>query len=511
VLAELHAKHFALFEDIDVEFSNGMNVVTGETGSGKSLFLSILKALVGEKNEFVTERSEIEARFVIGKEEFLISVKIGPSRMSARMNGSMITLAELRDKVSKWMDIHTQGISEVLRDSKMHSKFVDNFNPEIQDLLIEYRRLYKDYVKVLNFTGKNDLSQIDSTLEDLSSEMKKIEEIFLSDEEYDALRDEYKRLSNIGEIISTSKEIEYLINGENTLDTLIGKIIEKIKTVENKDRTFHAFLNDALSIEELIRALERNVSRYASSQEFDQEKIDEIEDKISKIEKMKRKYGPTLEDVRNTLKEMKDKFEFLSNSAIEIKEAGKHLEQLKAKMTTISSKIKMIRYETASELMKRIDNNLRDLSMSNARISFVQRDTEFTEDGSDSIEFVGSMNPGIPEMPISKIASGGEISRLYLAMEAALDRKLPVSTLVFDEIEMGVGARTADVIASKMIDISKSTQLIVITHLPQIATVADKHFKVEKHQLNDKTFSTIDEISGEARSKEILEMFGKPV
>ncbi len=511
MLGEIRAKNFALFEDLDIMFSDKMNAITGETGAGKSLFLSILKILLGEKNEFITEKSEIEARFFVDEGEFLVNIRLTPSRMSPRINGAMVTLSELKNLVSKWMDIHNQGVSDILRDPKMHLKFVDLFNPAIAEPLEKYRELYRDYMKIQKIVKDKSNLNIASEIHDLPDEIEKISKILMSDEEYETLKNEYKRLSNAREIIQKSKDIDYLITGENALEPILEKVIDCFRELEMLDPSAKQFFNEITSIEMSIHSIEKEVSRYAALQEFDVEKFNEIEDRISEIERAKRRYGPTLEDVRKHLEEMKERLDLLNGISMELEKENEHLKRLIEQMNMLSSKIKEMRHAAATDLVKKIHDNLKDLSMPKAKISFVQTDTNFTEDGADYIEFFGSMNPGTQEMPISRIASGGEMSRFYLAIESSIGSKLPISTIVFDEIEAGIGVRNADIIASKMVEMSENTQLIVITHMPQIAAVADKHFKVEKYQLDGKTFSTMKEITGNSRKKEIKEMFGKSV
>lgn len=508
MLAELHAKNFALFENIEIEFSDRMNVITGESGSGKSLFLSILKVLLGERSEFITDKSEIEALFVINNEEFIVNLKISPTRMRAKLNGSMITLAELKDHVGMWMDIHTQGVSQILRDPKTHTNFVDVFSSSIEPYLQKYKKNYVEYSNISRFIRDNGSIDIEETLEDISKEIEKIEKNLITDDEYNELKEAYKKQSNIGDILKISREIEYLISGDNGMESLSLSILKSLKEMERMDHN-KSFLKMEREMEESIDFLKRSMADYANSLEFDQEKVLALEDHISEIEKLKRKYGSSLESVKNALDELNKKYERLNSMNLELKNARKNLAIVTKAMEDLSAVIKQMRKDASEELIKRINENLKDLSMSNSRISFVQHETEFTESGTDQIELVGSMNVGMPETSISKIASGGEISRLYLAIESSINGKLPVSTLIFDEIETGIGPRTSDVVADKMKEISQNTQIIVITHMPQIAAVADRHFKVEKHQLSDTTYSTVIQIDGEERRTEIKEMFGK--
>lgn len=508
MIVELHARNFALFEDVDIEFSDKMNVITGESGSGKSLFLSILKSLLGEKNEFLTEKSEVESRFLINNEEFVINLKISPSRMSARLNGEMITLSELKNHVVNWMDIHNQGISQILKDPKNHTNFVDIFSPSILGQLKKYRVLYDEYLEILKFLKTNESINSEIETKNISDEIANIEKFLISDDEYDAIRDEYKRQSGIVDILRMTKEIDHLIWEENGVESIMGLVMKNTREIEKFDGNL-PFLNEIEEIKISLNELKKHISDYENTLEFDQEKLYDLEEKISQIEKLKRKYGPTLSDVSDKLNELKKEYEKLNQINIQSKNARKDLEALEAQMEKMAFEIKRARKDAADKLVKYINENLKDLSMQNAHISFVQKDTDFTQNGKDQIELVGSMNLGMPEMSISKMASGGEISRLYLAIESSINNTLPISTLVFDEIEIGIGPRTSDVVAMKMKEISKRTQIIVITHMPQIAAVADRHFKVQKYQSNGNTYSTVKEINGKERETEIKEMFGK--
>ena len=512
MLAEIHSKGFALFDDIDVEFSIGMNVVTGETGAGKSLFLSVLKVLTGERPPFVKGKSEVEALFFESNgKEIVVSLKISPSRMTARMNGSIVTLAQLRERVNSLMTIHAQGTAGILRNPKMHARFVDLFKPSIPSNLDRYRKLYHEYLGIKRAFDASDVNteDVDEEIKDLEREAEKIETILPSEEEYESMVSEYKKLLKARDVIRTAKEINYIISEEGGLEDIFQVLAKKLRELKTIDSKAQSFLDFVEPLEEDVHSLSRDVERYADSQEIDEEKLEKLEDMITDIERIKRRYGPTFDDVKEKLKAIHERIAKLRKVSNSLKKSSLRLKELKDEMWPLALKIKKARSISANELLKRTEENLRDLGMPNTLISFSQHDTEFTENGIDQLEFIGRLNPGTPEMPISEIASGGEISRIYLALEAALGEKLPISTLVFDEVETGVGARTADVLAQKLKEISKSTQLIVITHMPQIAAMADKHFKVEKRIDNGKTISSVIELGSDTRKKEISAMFGK--
>lgn len=512
MLAEIHSKGFALFRDVEVELSSGMNVITGETGSGKSLFLSMIKALTGEKPSLVKEKSELEALFVEASgEEFAVSLRILPSRMTARINGSMVTISQLKERVRSLMTIHTQGASDTLRNPKMHMRFVDLFDPSISSELKKYQALYREYLKVKSTIEKSEMNteDIDREIEELERETQKIESVLLSEEEYEDILSEYKKLTNARDIIKIAKDIDYVVSEEGGLEDIFQILVRKLRELRMIDEEAQKFLDSVESLEEEVHSLSRDVERYADSQEIDEERLATLEDLIADVERIKRRYGPTLDDVQEKLNAFRKRIDELRKDANYLKASDTRLKKLKNEMEPLALKVKEMREASANALLKRVMENLDDLGMPNVHISFLHHDTDFTENGIDWLEFVGSVNPGTPEMPISKIASGGEISRIYLALESALGENLPISTVVFDEIESGVGARTADVVAQKLKEISKTTQLIVITHMPQIAAVADKHFKVEKQIIDGKACSSIVEIKDEMRKKEINDMFGK--
>lgn len=504
MIAELRAKNFVLFEEVEIEFSDKMNVITGESGSGKSLFLSILKSLLGEKNG-LTYQAEIEARFIVEEGEFVVNLKISPSRTSARINGSMVTLAQLKDKVQKWMDIHDQGISQILRNPQTHTHFVDLFYPPLSEAIKSYKTFFDDYVELSKFLRENELERIRSQMEEISNEIERIEKFFVTDEEYENMREEFRRMSNIEEILKISKELDYLISGDHGLEFSAEIISQKLKEIQKIDgKSFESFEEILVLVEEF----KKEFLKYADSLDFDEERFLELEERIGEMEKLRRRYGPTFEEVGKHFEELKERYKKLDLIDSEIKDAGNRFNSTIKKMEEIASQIKEMREMAAQKLVGAVNANLKDLEMPNASLSFVHEETSFTPIGKDRIEFLGSINPGMPLLPLAKIASGGEMSRFYLAIESALSRALPVSTIVFDEIESGIGQRTADSIANKMKEISQSTQIIVITHMPQIAAVADKHFKIEKYQSLDSTHSIVKEIDGEERKKEIKEMFG---
>ncbi len=509
MLEEIHIKNFVLFQEITVEFSKGLNVVTGETGAGKSLFLAALKALFGEKPSVPVERGEIEARFKSKGVENVISIKFTPSRTSARMNGSLITLSQLKKFMDSLFVIHTQGAAGIIKDSKTHMTFVDLFDEKIGLLLSKYRELFKEYVNTKKIVEKKELESVKEEMEVLQNEIEKIEHVLISDEEYEEMLSEYKRLSNAQRIIQVAQEILFLVNSDNGLENSMINVIKKSKEISSLDEKASRFLEMAQSIEDAISTFSTEIENYGMEQEPDEEKIVELEKHISAVERLKRRYGPTLEDVRDKLKDLRTQLDTLRKEEEILENADKRLRKVKSEMEPLALEISNLRKKAVESLIEKTERNLHDLGMKEAKVSYLHERTDFTENGIDFLEFFGMLNPGLGSLPLSKIASGGETARFYLALEAALGEKLPIETIVFDEIAAGVGVRTADVVAEKLKEISKDTQLIVITHMPQIAALADKHFKVEKVVENGKTRSVLKELERESREKEIKEMFGK--
>ncbi len=508
MLAEIHVKNFVLFNEISLEFSEGLNVVTGETGAGKSLFLSALKALFGERPSLV-EKSEVEGRFLVDDDEKIVSIKFNPSRTSAKINGSLTTLSHLKRFVESLLVIHSQGASGIIRDPKTHMAFVDLFDSKINALLKEYRKLFKEYTHIKKTIQKENLEEIEEEAKITEREIEKIESSFVSEEEYEEMLSDYKRLSNAQQIIQNVQEMLYIINGEGGMEEAAFNLVKKAKELRILDEKSERFLESAQSIQDEMADLERELESYGMEQEIDEEKIVELEKKISQVERIKRRYGPTLKDVQEKLEEFHSHLAELDKKANVLRKANRRLKELENEMLPLASKISELRKESARNLLKNAEKNLRDLGMKEAKIDYIYVETDFTESGRDSIEFVGLLNPGLGFLPLSKISSGGEMARFYLALEAALGRKLPVETVVFDEVASGVGVRTADVVAEKLKEISKDTQLIVITHMPQIAAIADKHFKVEKHVKDGKAYSVVKELNNKMRKEEIKEMFGK--
>ncbi|WP_456399904.1 DNA repair protein RecN [Mesoaciditoga sp.] len=509
MLAEIHVKNFVLFNEISLEFSKGLNVVTGETGAGKSLFLSALRALYGERPSTLMEKSEVEGLFETDNGEKIVSVKFSPSRTSAKINGSLVTIAQLRHFIESQLVIHSQGAAGILRDPKTHMSFVDLFEPKINGILSSYRKLFQEYVQIEKTLQREELSKIEEEIKEIEKDVERIERALISDEEYEEMLSEYKRLSNAQQIIQNVQEMLYFISGEGGLEDSITNLVRKAKSLRTLDEKAEVFLENAQTIEDEIMELEKEIENYGMEQDVNEERVVELERKIEDIERIRRRYGPTFEDVRKRFEELQSHMIQLSEKARVLKKAKKRLKELKDEMTPLATNIRELRKEAAKKLLDNTEKNLHDLGMKDAKVEFLHTKTDFGENGIDSIEFIGTMNPGLGSVSLSKIASGGEMARFYLALEAALGRKLPVETVVFDEVASGVGVRTADVVAEKLKEISKDTQLIVITHMPQIAAIADKHFKVEKHVKDGKTYSVIRELDGKMRKEEIKEMFGK--
>ncbi len=354
MILELHARNFALFEDVDIEFSDKMNVITGESGSGKSLFLSILKSLLGERNEFLTEKSEVESRFLIDKGEFVVNLKLSPSRMSARLNGEMITLAELKNHVGRWMDIHNQGVSQILKDPKNHTNFVDTFLPSIPDKIKKYKALYDKYLEISKLIKNNESVSLEAEIENISREISDIEKFLISDDEYNIIKDEYKKQSGMADILRMIKETEYLISGENGIESIMGLVLKDVREIEKIDGRL-PFSKNVEEVKELLMELKKYITNYANSLEFDQEKLYELEEKISQIEKLRRKYGPKLSDVKVKLEELKSQYDKFNEMNIQLKNLHEDLDFLTKQMEELALEIKKLRKSAADELTKRIN------------------------------------------------------------------------------------------------------------------------------------------------------------
>lgn len=535
MLLELRIENFAIIENMTINFDKGLNVITGETGSGKSIIIDALGMVLGGRaSKDIIKTGEdschIEAVFAIydekiknllidmgigGDDYFVITKDIninGPS--ITRINNRVVTSVTLTNIVAKIIDIFAQHESMSLMNRESQKDLLDSFGNKkhienlltLKSLVKEINTLTKEYEEKIS-SSTNKEREIDL----LNYQITEINDAGLSSYDEKELEEDYLKLNNItSSIDSLSKALNILksnfsdFNIEDALDKSLVEINRVLKF--NSDlKTDYEELED---IRYRIKYINGNIENYMNSLEFDGEKLHNLEERLNLVNKLKSKYGKTIEEINSFLAKSQDRLDFLENSENKIEELKNIIKEKKDKAIEMAKEISEARKLLADDLKHKISKELQELNIKNAKFKIDIKEKELSYDGIDNIEFMISSNLGEIYKPISKIASGGEMSRLMLAFKSIIANKDNIETLIFDEIDTGISGKTAQIVGNKIKKLSKGRQIIVISHLPQIVSLADSQFLIEKKVDNNKTLSTIKKLTIEERVLELARLIG---
>ena len=534
MLTDLHVKNLALIDEADIAFSSGLNVLSGETGAGKSIILGALSLALGGKVSKESLRDAdgealIEAVFYVDKEEqkkalsdigiepddegtLILSRKIQKERSVARINGETQPAARLKEAGEILLDICGQNEHQSLRKKNAQLALLDGYaGAELAEKKKELSAAYERYIKV-----KKELSEADTDaaqrrreLDFLAHEVAEIEEARLTAGEDETLESDYRRLSHdkrIGEALGEA----YRQTGEgDSAAECIGRAIRELQSVEEYDPAIvelRAMLSDAESI---INDFNRELSDYQSRSEDNGARFSETEARLDLINSLKSKYGQTIGDILSECDRKKERIDRLNDYDSYLSGLKKEEDEAESALKTLSEEVSAMRQTAAAALCGEVKKSLEELNFLDVRfdMSFFRRDT-YGADGYDEAEFMISVNPGSPMLPLRDVASGGELSRVMLAIKCALSDKDAIDTLIFDEIDAGISGRTAQSVSEKLSGLSREDQVICITHLPQIASMADHHFLIEKSVTGGETISSIHELKDEESVGELARMLG---
>lgn len=536
MIEKLYVSNFALIDELEVDFGPGLNVLSGETGAGKSIIIGSLNFVLGGKADKdiiksgcdMTEASvlvyieneevkkELEGCDVHIDDDNYILIKRTFNRngkSSCKINGKTATVSMVKEISSFIVDIHGQHDHQSLLNPKSHIVMLDRLcGDELYKELEKLKSLYGEY-KIIS----KKLKEIDMNDKDIQDKvelykyqadeieaagLKKGEDAELS-ERRNILINSVRLQENISECLDS------LYRGEGSAIENIGNAIynlESISNIDEEQKKLLESLNDAYSI---IEDVVKSVRAYEDSMNNDPEELNEVEERLQTIYDLKNKYGGSVEKVLEHLDKVNEKLNIIENSEALAKEYSEKKKETEGKIRKVCAKISEIRRNTAHMAENKIVNILKDLSMENAVFSIQIKDKEgFDENGIDSVEFLISANKGEKLKPLSKIASGGEMSRVMLALKNILADVDNIDTFVFDEIDTGISGRTAQKVAEKMIGVSKNHQILCITHLPQIAAMADSNYLIEKRSNNGSTKTNIVELSEEKVYNEIARLIG---
>ena len=537
MLLNLHVKNLAIIDEIEVEFSEGLNVLTGETGAGKSIIIgSINIALGGKVSKDIirtgTEFALVELTFLAEDSEqinsleklgitleedvVVISRKITKCRTINRVNGETVSVSMLKSIADILIDIHGQNEQQSLLYKNKHMEIVDRYAAEkMCGRDMEFSEMYRQYKDMLVKYSEKEMSE-EERLREVSFiryELEQIEQAHLVKGEEEKLQERYRYLSNANEIKSGINEVYSLVEDSygdsQSVSQMLGRSSHILAKISGYDERLKELARQIADIDELIMDFNRDLQEYASDMDENGEEFAEVETRLDLVRTIKSKYGATTELVENYAKDLENKLE--KYEAYEEYRANleKKIEIYKIKLEKLGESISKIRKKCSAELEKRITDALIDLNFLQVKFEIAVRELdEFNSKGKDEVEFMISTNPGEDLKPIGQAASGGELSRIMLAIKAVLAEHDSIGTLIFDEIDVGISGRTAQKVAEKMAFIGHSHQVICISHLAQIAAMADHNYLIEKNNSLNKTSTVIRQLEGVEIVEEIARILG---
>ena len=535
MLIHLHVKNLALIEDIEVEFGPGLNILTGETGAGKSVLLGSMQLILGGRTArdmirtgascalvellFQVENKKAEQALnslgIFTEEgQVLLSRKIMDGRSINKINGETCTVGQMKAAAECLLDIHGQHEHQSLLYQEKQLEILDAYGREkIRPAKEAVRQSYEEYRKYMRALKELDTDEEQRNREKafLEFEISEIEKAHLVPGEDEELETLYRRLNNGKLILETLQSVHSLTgydSGQGAGEA-VGTGVRELLRVTEYDTQLESMAETLQEIDGLLNDFNRELSSYVEDSSFDDETFYETEKRLDQINGLKAKYGRTIEEILEYQNTQQQKLEKLARYEENFLEARQNLKKAEEQLEKDSYVLSEIRKDYSKTLTEKIIEGLRDLNFLDVkfRIDF-QRKQEFTDNGYDSIEYEISTNPGESVKPLGRIVSGGELSRIMLAIKAILADRDQIETLIFDEIDTGISGRTAQKVSEKMAVIGSCHQVLCITHLPQIAAMADTHFEIEKHQKGSETITEIHPLGERESVRELARLLG---
>lgn len=533
MLQSLHVKNLALIDEIEIHFDEHLNILTGETGAGKSIIIGSIESALGKKvsRDMIRPGSKealIELLFYTEDEEILDDLKqrdlaaedgmilikrvISEKRNVNRINDCMVTLKTLQEISERLMNLHGQQEHQSLLNEKNHKSILDHFLSRNGK---QYKKDTKETFETLQILLKRrgdfsvDEAQRLREMSFLQHEIQEIEDAHLVKNEDENLEDFYQKMVHSQEIMEGIKKA-YECTGneaEVSVGTLLSSALKELHGIVNLDSGLADSYEQLLQAEDIINGFNQQISEYMSSMEFDPQEFSKTEDRLNLINGLKDKYGRTIEDVLSYRQQAGEKLLTYEHYEEEKESLLENIAKAKKVYYQAAEKLSKERKKAAKALEQQIFKALSELNFLSVRFQIRVSSSEgINADGIDKVSFMISTNPGLPVRPIADVASGGELSRIMLAIKSVLADVDRVGTLIFDEIDTGISGETANKVARKMAVIAKDHQVLAITHLPQIAAMADSHYYIEKYADKKKTTTTIQKLTEADSLRELSRM-----
>lgn len=536
MLESLHVKNLALIDEVEVDFTKGLNILTGETGAGKSIIIGSVNLALGAKadKEYIRTGADyalVELVFSLKEEQqkileemelpveedgtLILQRKITTGRSVCKINGETVSTGQLKTLSGILLDMYGQHEHQSLLKPLKHRELLDGYagNP-VRELKSSLKQVYKSYKQTEEELSMGNIDEASKKREEelLSFEVNEIEAAALVLGEDEELEKSYRKMSNAKRM----KEAVFTAHGLTGYEEIgsageaIGRALRELRNVSSCDEEIEPLIEQLSDIDNLLNDFNRSMADYRESLEFDEEEFVQTEERLNIINHLKGKYGASIEQVLKALSEKQDRLVRLESYEEYLKLLRQKLKEEKAEILSICREISALRKEAAAALSKKLSAAMVDLNFIDVDFSIeVEPDEEhFTEEGYDKITFMISTNPGEKKKPLAEIASGGELSRIMLSFKTVFADEEGTDTLIFDEIDTGISGKTAWKVSEKLGQLSGEHQIICITHLPQIAAMADSHYLIEKQVKQERTVTNIQKLNDEESLKELARLLG---
>ena len=534
MLHNLYVKNLALIDEIEVEFKEGLNILTGETGAGKSIILGSINLALGGRYSSDILRNEEEPGYVeltffvedeaqiqllkaldVYPEEGMVTLsrKMIGKRSVSKINGETVSISQLKEVAEILIDIHGQHEHQSLLYKKNHLIILDEFAKDtIKDVKMQVAEAFQTYKKYKEELQEANLDEKERNkeLSFLAFEINEIQEANLKEHEDEDLEEQYRRMVNGQKITANLEEAHgYTASASHNASDALSRAIYCLQDAARYDEKANELYAQLSEVDSLLNDFNRELSDYSSSFEFSEEDFYEVEKRLNEINHLKSKYGNTIQEILTYCEEKEETLRKLQDYDSYLEELRRNLADAEEKVSALSLQLSKMRQEASKELTKAIRDGLLDLNFLDVQFEMVFTGTDhYTSAGTDEVEFMISMNPGEPIRSLGDVASGGELSRIMLAIKTVMAEKDRIETLIFDEIDVGISGRTAQKVSEKMAVIGRNHQVICITHLAQIAAMADAHFAIEKKVADGKTRTSISLLNKEEEIDELARILG---
>jgi DNA repair protein RecN (Recombination protein N) len=535
MLRVLHVKNMALIEEEKIEFGDGLNILTGETGAGKSILIGSLGVALGSGSfkDYVPENADHASVELIFETQsgrvqawleehdipdmdgqIIISRSFRKGRSISRINGEVVPIGLVRELSSDLIDIHGQHEHQSLLYPKYHLQLVDDFaGEELEKKKERCRMLYQAYASASQKLKEalRDAGDRAKNMDFISFEVSEIDDAGLHLGEDEELENRFRFLSNAQKIMEALSVVQRLTDGDGETDasSQISRASGELSAVASYDEELMQLQSTLSDAEGMLSDFTRALSGYIDAFSYDEQEFSEVSDRLDLINHLKMKYGRTIEDILSYRDARQQELDRLSNFDAYVSGLKAEVEKSRKELLEVCGDITALRKTSAEKLTEQIVRSLRDLNFLDVRFEIhFEKLKEPSGNGMDEASFLISMNPGLPLRPLQHVASGGELSRIMLGIKTVMAKKDEIECLIFDEIDTGISGRTAQKVSEKMAQLFRDRQVIAITHLAQIASMADVHFLIEKRSEDGKTHTGVRQLTGEEITDELARILG---